>query len=138
MGSIFFSLSISINARSIHHKYLIFFSDTTEILKSTQGVAVDLEIGKTITIAARERTACIVQKAATKHGTLKQIQYTRTIDELDSSIVTEDKISKIGKVTGPVSTGGGVTTRHFVYGKVQDQVVLVSKRLFNEIKIEVA
>jgi len=52
--------------------------------------------------------------------------------------VTEDKISKIGKVTGPVSTGGGVITRHFVYGKVQDQVVLVSKRLFNEIKIEVA
>ncbi len=99
---------------------------------------INNRIGKTITIAARERTACIVQKAATKHGTLKQIQYTRTIDELDSSIVTEDKISKIGKVTGPVSTGGGVITRHFVYGKVQDQVVLVSKRLFNEIKIEVA
>jgi hypothetical protein len=95
-------------------------------------------IGESIVIPNRKKTACIVQKAATTHGRLKKVSYTRTIDTPESILVSEDKFIVLGKNTGPLSTGGGVTTRHFVAGKDQAAVIRASRKLFTDIKIEVS
>lgn len=99
---------------------------------------INNRIGTPLIVPAGEKTVCIVQKAPTKRGTLRQINYTRSIDTLDSTLVMEDKVSDIGKLTGPVSTGGGVTVRCFVFGKLQDKVVATAQKLFRSIHIEVS
>src|SRR3989344_2042351 len=92
--------------------------------------------GTSIQIPHRIKTACIVQKAAVTHGRLLSIGYQRLVDSLQKTLITEGKIAKIGKETGPVSTGGGTSTRHFVFGKDQAEVIAVSTKLFSDITIK--
>jgi hypothetical protein len=95
-------------------------------------------LGETVVMQDKVKSACIIQKAATIHGTLTKVSYSRVITAPEKTLIIENKISQIGKVTGPVSTGGGTITRHFLSGKDHEEVIEVSKRLFDGISFELS
>lgn len=94
--------------------------------------------GKEVIIPSANKSSCIVQKASTIHGRLEKISYTRTAQEKECPLIMEDKISKIGVETGPVSEGGGTIIRHFVVGKNHEAVLKTSKQLFEDITFHVS
>lgn len=90
-----------------------------------------------IVIPQMKKVACILQKASTDKGTLKSISYTRNICMEKPPLISEHKIAKIGTPVAPVSLGGGTIIRQFIVGKNQQDVLHVSRELFESIHFDV-
>jgi len=94
-------------------------------------------VGDVIKIPEINKSVCVMQKAATHHGTLQAISYQRNVHSEKPPLVIEDKMAKIGTEVGPLSQGGGTITRHYIVGTNHEEVLNTSKSLFDSIKFEI-
>ncbi len=95
-------------------------------------------LGEQIVIPELKGSVCVMQKAAEHEGVLEKITYERIVNQVDTPMIEEMKLSsKYNEIVKPVSAGGGTLTRHLVFGKKDSDSYAEAKRLFEVLKIVV-